>query len=133
VIDIDREKASRLGVQIDAIDNVLYDSFGQRQISIIFTQLNQFWVVLEAAPEFRNSPSVLDKIYVNAAGDAQLLFLGHRRAGALLAVAHGGVEYDQVLFHGDAPSQIGAMRPEVTSPHLPGAANRVLPNWDWRI
>jgi multidrug efflux pump len=71
VIDIDREKASRLGVQIDAIDNVLYDSFGQRQISIIFTQLNQFWVVLEAAPEFRDSPSVLDKIYVNAAGSQQ--------------------------------------------------------------
>src|SRR6201987_3332460 len=61
VIDIDREKASRLGVQIDAIDNVLYDSFGQRQISIIFTQLNQFWVVLEAAPESTDSPSVLDK------------------------------------------------------------------------
>ena len=70
---------------------------------------------------------------VRRAGDAQLLVLGHRRAGALLAVAHGGVEYDQVLFHGDAPSQIGAMRPEVTSPHLPGAANRVLPNWDWSI
>jgi multidrug efflux pump len=71
VIDIDREKASRLGVQIDAIDNVLYDCFGQRQISIIFTQLNQFWVVLEAAPEFRNSPGILDKIYVNATGSQQ--------------------------------------------------------------
>jgi multidrug efflux pump len=71
VIDIDREKASRLGVQIDDIDNVLYDSFGQRQISLMFTQLNQFWVVLEAAPEFRNSPGVLDKIYVNATGGQQ--------------------------------------------------------------
>jgi multidrug efflux pump len=71
VIDIDREKASRLGVQIDDIDNVLYDCFGQRQISLIFTQLNQFWVVLEAAPEFKNSPSVLDKIYVNATGSQQ--------------------------------------------------------------
>ena len=71
VIDIDRQKASRLGVQIDAIDNVLYDSFGQRQVSIIFTQLNQFWVVLEAAPEFKNSPNVLDKIYVNATGSQQ--------------------------------------------------------------
>ena len=71
VIDIDRQKASRLGVQIDAIDNVLYDSFGQRQVSIIFTQLNQFWVVLEAAPEFKNSPNALDKIYVNATGAQQ--------------------------------------------------------------
>ena len=71
VISIDREKASRLGVQIDDVDNVLYDCFGQRQISIIFTQLNQFWVVLEAAPEFKDSPSVLDKIYVNATGSQQ--------------------------------------------------------------
>ncbi|HYY29885.1 MAG TPA: efflux RND transporter permease subunit, partial [Chthoniobacterales bacterium] len=71
VIDVDREKASRLGVQIDDIDNVLYDCFGQRQISLIFTQLNQFWVVLEAAPEFRNSPNLLDKIYVNATGSQQ--------------------------------------------------------------
>jgi hydrophobe/amphiphile efflux-1 (HAE1) family protein len=71
VVDIDREKASRLGVQIDAIDNVLYDSFGQRQISIIFTQLNQFWVVLEAQPNFKTSPTALDKIYVNASGSSQ--------------------------------------------------------------
>jgi len=71
VVDIDREKASRLGVQIDAIDNVLYDSFGQRQISIIFTQLNQFWVVLEALPNFKTSPNALDKIYVNASGSSQ--------------------------------------------------------------
>ncbi len=72
VVDIDREKASRLGVQIDAIDNVLYDSFGQRQISIIFTQLNQFWVVLEALPNFKTSPNALDKIYVNASGSSQV-------------------------------------------------------------
>jgi multidrug efflux pump len=72
VVDIDREKASRLGVQIDAIDNVLYDSFGQRQISIIFTQLNQFWVVLEAQPNFKTSPNALDKIYVNASGSSQV-------------------------------------------------------------
>jgi multidrug efflux pump len=71
VVDIDREKASRLGVQIDAIDNVLYDCFGQRQISIIFTQLNQFWVVLEAQPNFKTSPNALDKIYVNASGSSQ--------------------------------------------------------------
>src|SRR5260221_2118406 len=72
VVDIDREKASRFGVQIDAIDNVLYDSFGQRQISIIFTQLNQFWVVLEALPNFKTSPNALDKIYVNASGSSQV-------------------------------------------------------------
>jgi multidrug efflux pump len=68
VVDVDRQKASRLNVQTDAIDNALYDSFGQRQISIIFTQLNQFRVILEVAPEFKASPDALDKIYVSAAG-----------------------------------------------------------------
>ncbi|HEY0792550.1 MAG TPA: multidrug efflux RND transporter permease subunit, partial [Chthoniobacterales bacterium] len=70
VIDVDRQKASRLGVQMDAIDNVLYDCFGQRQISLIFTQLNQYWVVLEVAPEFKNSPDTLNRIYVNATGNS---------------------------------------------------------------
>ncbi|MBV8900096.1 MAG: multidrug efflux RND transporter permease subunit [Verrucomicrobia bacterium] len=69
VIDIDRQKASRLGVQIDAVDNVLYDCFGQRQISLIFTQLNQYWVVMEVQPQFKSSPDTLNKIYVNATGN----------------------------------------------------------------
>jgi multidrug efflux pump len=65
-VDVDRQKASRLNVQTDAIDNALYDCFGQRQISIIFTQLNQFRVILEVAPEFKTAPDALDKIYVSA-------------------------------------------------------------------
>ncbi|MBV9490815.1 MAG: efflux RND transporter permease subunit, partial [Verrucomicrobia bacterium] len=68
VIEIDRQKASRLGVQIDAIDNVLYDCFGQRQISLIFTQLNQYWVVLEVQPQFKSTPDTLNQIYINATG-----------------------------------------------------------------
>ncbi|MEO6847381.1 MAG: multidrug efflux RND transporter permease subunit [Chthoniobacterales bacterium] len=66
VIDVDRQKASRMNVQTTAIDNALYDCFGQRQISTIFTQLNQFRVILEAAPQFRDSPDALDKIYVKS-------------------------------------------------------------------
>jgi hydrophobe/amphiphile efflux-1 (HAE1) family protein len=65
-IDIDRTRASRLNVPIQAIDDTLYDAFGQRQISIIFTQLNQYRVVLEVAPGFRESPDALDKIYVKS-------------------------------------------------------------------
>ena len=65
-IDVDREKASRLNVLTQAIDDTLYDAFGQRQVSIIFTQLNQFRVILEVEPNFRSSPSVLDKIYVKS-------------------------------------------------------------------
>src|SRR5262249_5071466 len=65
-IDVDREKASRLNVLTQAIDDTLYDAFGQRQVSIIFTQLNQFRVILEVEPQFRQSPDVLDKIYVKS-------------------------------------------------------------------
>ncbi|MBV9009613.1 MAG: multidrug efflux RND transporter permease subunit [Verrucomicrobia bacterium] len=65
-IDVDRERASRLNVLTQAIDDTLYDAFGQRQVSIIFTQLNQFRVILEVEPQFRTSPDVLDKIYVKS-------------------------------------------------------------------
>ena len=53
---VDRDTASRLGLTTSAIDNTLYDAFGQRLVSIMFTQLNQYHVVLEVAPEFRQDP-----------------------------------------------------------------------------
>ena len=65
-VEIDRTRASRLNVPIEAIDNTLYDAFGQRQISVIFTQLNQYRVVLEVPEEFRSSINDLDKIYVKS-------------------------------------------------------------------
>jgi len=65
---IDRDTASRLGVTASAIDNTLYDAFGQRLISIMFTQLNQYHVVLEVNPSFRADPDSLKSIYVPAGG-----------------------------------------------------------------
>jgi multidrug efflux pump subunit AcrB len=65
-VDVDREKASRLNVLTQGIDDTLYDAFGQRQVSIIFTQLNQFRVILEVEPSFRESPDLLNKIYVRS-------------------------------------------------------------------
>ncbi len=67
-IDVDREKASRLNVLPADIDNTLYDAFGQRQVSIIFTQLNQYRVILEASPSYQENPESLSKIYVRASG-----------------------------------------------------------------
>jgi multidrug efflux pump len=61
---VDRSTASRLGVTPQAIDNTLYDAFGQRQVSTMFTQLNQYRVVLEVKPEFRRSAAALRDIYV---------------------------------------------------------------------
>jgi len=67
IIQIDRDAAARVGVSAAAIDDALYDAFGQRQISTIFTQSNQYRVVIETAPQFRRDPSALGSIYVKTA------------------------------------------------------------------
>ena len=71
-LTIDRDKASTLGVPVQTIDDTLYDSFGQRQISTIFTQLNQYRVVLEVEPQFRSSTSLLNQITVKSNGSGAL-------------------------------------------------------------
>lgn len=66
-LEIDREAASRLGVTATAITDALYDAFGQRQVSTIFTQSNQYRVVIETAPQFRQDPAGLGNVYVKTA------------------------------------------------------------------
>ena len=63
---IDRDTASRMGITPQMIDDALYDAFGQRQISIMFTQLNQYRLVLEVKPEFKNEPRDLKEIYIRS-------------------------------------------------------------------
>jgi multidrug efflux pump len=65
-VDVDRGAASRLNVLTQTIDDTLYDAFGQRQVSTIFTQLNQYRVILEVEPQYQFSPDALDKIYVKS-------------------------------------------------------------------
>jgi hydrophobe/amphiphile efflux-1 (HAE1) family protein len=65
-LDVDRDQASRLNIQPQAIDDTLYDAFGQRQVSTIFTQLSQYRVVLEVDPKFQLSPKSLKTIYVKS-------------------------------------------------------------------
>ncbi|MEW6169220.1 MAG: efflux RND transporter permease subunit [Pseudomonadota bacterium] len=72
MLDIDRDQASRLGVPIQRIDDTLYDAFGQRQISTIFTELNQYRVVLEVDPRFRTRDDLLDKLMVRGASSGAL-------------------------------------------------------------
>src|SRR3989449_8651519 len=68
---VDRSTASRFGISPQAIDNTLYDAFGQRQGSTMFTQLNQYRVVLAVKPEFRRSAGALRDIYVTGATGGQ--------------------------------------------------------------
>jgi multidrug efflux pump len=70
-LTIDRDSASRLGILPADIDNTLYDAFGQRQVSTIFTQLNQYRVVLEVDPQFQQSPDALKDIYVRSSSTQQ--------------------------------------------------------------
>jgi multidrug efflux pump len=67
---IDRAAAARLGLTVDQIDNTLYDAFGQRQVSVIHKAQNQYHIVMEVAPEFRQSPEILNQIYVSTGSGA---------------------------------------------------------------
>ncbi len=71
-VEIDRDAAGRLGVTVAAIDSALYNAFGQRLISTIFTQSNQYRVVLEVAPPFRRGPEALNALYVAGGGGVQV-------------------------------------------------------------
>jgi multidrug efflux pump len=63
---VDRVTASRLGIAPATIDNTLYDAFGQRQISTMYTQINQYHVILESDPRFQQDPDMLDHLYIQA-------------------------------------------------------------------
>jgi multidrug efflux pump len=67
-LTIDRDTAARLGLTVSQIDNTLYDAFGQRQVSTIYTAQNQYHVVMEVAPEFWQNPETLNQIYVSTSG-----------------------------------------------------------------
>jgi multidrug efflux pump len=71
-VDIDRANASRLGITPLEIDEALYNAYGQRQVSTMFTQLNQYRVVLTVKPDFRKGPAAIDTLYVRGAGGAQV-------------------------------------------------------------
>ena len=97
---IDRDTAGRLGVAAADIDNALYDAFGQRQVSIMYRQLNQYHVVMEVAPEYSRSPDALQHIYVrDANGTAVPLssFAHFGPSNTPLAVSHQG-QYPSVTL-----------------------------------
>ncbi len=90
---IDRDTASRLGITPQMIDDALYDAYGQRQISIMFTQLNQYRVVLEVKPDFKDERDDLQEIYIRSAagGETPLSAITHvEEVRTPLAVNHQG-------------------------------------------
>ena len=92
-LTIDRDSASRLGILPADIDNTLYDAFGQRQVSTIYTQLNQYHVVMEVNPDFRQNPDALKNIYVHSSNGQQVPLSAFTRVepgGAALSINHQG-------------------------------------------
>jgi multidrug efflux pump subunit AcrB len=92
-LDIDRDTASRVGVTAQAIDDALYDVYGQRLVAKTYTQMNQYYVVLEATAENRDDPSSLDGIYVKSASGAEVPLRAIAKATptmTALAVNHNG-------------------------------------------
>jgi multidrug efflux pump len=124
---VDRDTASRLGILPQAIDDTLYDAFGQRQVSTIFTQLNQYHVVLEVDPQFHQDPSALNDIYVKSStgAPAPLSAFSHfDTSSASLAINHQG-QFPVVTLSfnlapgaslGDATKAIDAAEQEIGLP-----------------
>jgi multidrug efflux pump len=126
---IDRDTASRFGILPATIDNTLYDAFGQRQVSTIYTQLNQYHVVLEVDPQFQKDPDALDSLYVKSSTGIQVplsSFSHVAQSSASLAINHQG-QFPVVTLSfnlapgaslGDATKAIEAAEAEI---HMPAS------------
>ncbi len=104
---IDRDTASRLGVTLATIDNVLYDAFGQRQVSTMFTQLNQYHVILEVAPNFQRDASELSNIYVASSTGTEVplsTFVKVQQNTTPLTIPHLGLLPPTTISFTRAPS-----------------------------
>jgi multidrug efflux pump len=92
-VDIDRSAAGRLGITTAGIDNILYDAFGQRLVSTIFTQSNQYRVVLEVKPDYKKGPAALNDLYIASQSGTQVPLSAIARISekpASLVVSHQG-------------------------------------------
>ncbi|MFO0588411.1 MAG: multidrug efflux RND transporter permease subunit [Polyangiaceae bacterium] len=106
-VSIDRDTAARLDVPAQAIDDALYDAFGQRQIATNFTQLNQYRVVLEAKPKLAETPDALEGIYVKSRGGVQIplsTFAKYKVASTPLSITHQGQFPAVTLSFNTAPN-----------------------------
>jgi len=92
-VEIDRDTAFRFGITPQLIDDTLYDAFGQRQVSTLFTAMNQYHIVMEVAPQYWQRPNILNDIYVTSSNGTQVPLSAFARfapSSTLLAVNHQG-------------------------------------------
>jgi multidrug efflux pump len=94
MVDYDRKTAARFSISPQLIDNTLYDAFGQRPVSTMYTALNQYHVVMEAAPQYWQNPNILSQIYVTSPSGQQVPLSAFARFApevAELSVNHQGL------------------------------------------
>jgi len=115
-VNVDRDKAARLGLTATDIDNALYDAFGQRQVSNIYNALNQYHVVMEVSPLFSQDPSGLDHIYIDRSAPPA--------NGAAAAAALAAALTQANTPSGTAPTNVstGAASNEPVAPPTRGAS-----------
>jgi hydrophobe/amphiphile efflux-1 (HAE1) family protein len=92
-VTVDRDTAARYGITEAAIDNTLYDAFGQRQVAVTYTEVNQYRVVMEADPAIGTGPEALDRLYVSSATGAQVplsALVSTKESTTALAIGHQG-------------------------------------------
>jgi multidrug efflux pump len=110
-LDIDRNTASKLGITPQMIDDTLYDAFGQRQVSTMFTQLNQYRVILEVKPEFRQNPDKLKNIFIRGAGGGQVplgaIVTAKETTGQLIISHQGQFPSTTISFNLSPGSSLG--------------------------
>ena len=125
-VDVDRDTAARLGISQQVVDDALYSSFGQRQVATIYTQLNQYRVVLETKPEFQVGPEQLSNVYVKGTGEPVPLstIAKFHASGTSLSVNHQG-QFPSVTISfnlapgialGDAIKAIGVAEAQIGVP-----------------
>lgn len=144
-VDVDRDTASRLGVSMQAVSDMLNDAFGQRQIATIYAQSNQYRVIVEAAPRYQSDPRSLDKLYVAGTSGTQIplsafatvrfttapLVIGHDRQFPAVTIsfdlAAGYSLSDAVKSITTAEEAIGMRRP--SSVPIPAMRKSLPPRW----
>jgi multidrug efflux pump len=133
-LEIDRVTASRLGIAPTTIDNALYDAYGQREISTLYTQLNQYHVVLEAAPEWQQNPSKLSDLYIQTNASSGTSGTGAATSYSSSASASAGSNATTTSVRNTPSSQVlsaparavgGSSGSAVTTVSSAGSANAI--------
>ena len=118
-VTVDRDTASKLGLNATQIDNTLYDAFGQREVSVIYNALNQYHVVMEVAPEFWQSPETLKELYVSTSGGA---LTGTEATSTSLDAAAENAKANAIAVSGNGSASTGAAISTAAETMVPLAA-----------